>query len=61
MSLLRGRYVIEGSVAKVVESLRTFQGLGCSHVALEVSYTTFPAILETIDILAQEIRPRFAG
>jgi probable F420-dependent oxidoreductase len=61
MSLLRGRYVIEGSVAKVVETLRKFQGLGCSHVALELSYTTFPAILETIDILAQEIRPQVAG
>ncbi len=61
MSLLRGRYVIEGSVAKVVETLRNFQGLGCSHVALEVSYTTFPAILETIDILAQEVRPQVAG
>lgn len=61
MSLLRGRYVIEGSVAKVVETLCNFQGLGCSHVALEVSYTTFPAILETIDILAQEVRPQVAG
>lgn len=61
MGLLRGRYVIEGSVGKVIELLRSFQRLGCSHVALEVSYTTFPAILETIDILAQEIRPQVAG
>ena len=61
MSLLRGRYAIEGSVAQVVETLRTFRSLGCSHVALEVSYTTFPAILESIDILAQEVRPQVAG
>ncbi len=61
MSLLRGRYVIEGSVAKVLETLRGFRSLGCSHVALEVSYTTFPAILDTIDILAREIRPQVAG
>ncbi len=61
MSLLRGRYVIEGSVAKVIETLRGFRSLGCSHVALEVSYTTFPAILETIDLLAQEVRPQVSG
>ncbi len=61
MSLLRGRYTINGSVAKVTEELRGFQGLGCSHVALEVSYTTFPAILQTIDILAQEVKPKLAG
>jgi probable F420-dependent oxidoreductase len=61
MSLLRGRYVIEGSVRQVLQILRGFQGLGCSHVALEVSYSTFPAILETIDILAREVRPQMAG
>jgi len=61
MSLLRGRYVIEGPVAKVVETLRTFRGLGCDHVALEVSYATFPAILETIDVLAREVQPQVAG
>jgi hypothetical protein len=26
-------------------------------VALEVSYSTYPAILETIDVIAEEIRP----
>lgn len=61
MNLIRGRYIIEGSVAKVIEELQGFQALGCSHVALEVSYSTFPAILETIDILAQEVKPRVAG
>ncbi|MFI5339781.1 MAG: TIGR03619 family F420-dependent LLM class oxidoreductase [Candidatus Methylomirabilales bacterium] len=61
MSLLRGRYVIEGSVAKVIETLHGFRSLGCGHVALDVSYTTFPAILDTIDILAREIRPQVAG
>ncbi len=61
MSLLRGRYAIQGSVANVIEALRGFQALGCSHVALEVSYTTFPAILETIDILAQDVRPQVTG
>jgi hypothetical protein len=29
-----------------------------SHVALEVSYSTYPAILETIDVVAAEVKPR---
>ncbi len=58
MNLIRGRHVIEGSVAQVTEELREFQRLGCSHVALEVSYTTFPAILETIEVLATRVKPQ---
>jgi len=42
----------------VLDELAVFQDLGVSHVALEVSYTTYPAILETIDIVADKIRPR---
>ncbi len=61
MSLLRGRYAIQGPVTRVVETLRGFQALGCSHVALEVSYATFPAVLETIDVLAREVRPQVSG
>lgn len=60
MALIRGRYAIQGPVAKVIEELEGFRVLGCSHVALEVSYTTFPAILDTIDILAQGVRPQLA-
>lgn len=61
MRWLRGRYTIQGSVSKVIEQLQGFQALGCSHVALDVTYSAFPAVLETIDILAQEVRPRFGG
>ncbi|MGH7264294.1 MAG: TIGR03619 family F420-dependent LLM class oxidoreductase [Candidatus Rokuibacteriota bacterium] len=61
MSLLRGRHALTGSVAQVTEALRGFRDLGVSHVALEVSYTTFPAILETIDLLADEVKPRLAA
>jgi probable F420-dependent oxidoreductase len=61
MGLLRGRHALAGSVRKVTEALRDFQTLGVSHVALEVSYTTYPAILETIDILAGEVAPRLAS
>lgn len=61
MTLLRGRYAIQGSVTRVVETLRGFQALGCGHVALEVSYATFPAVLETIDVLAREVRPQVSG
>jgi probable F420-dependent oxidoreductase len=58
MNLIRGRHVIQGSVAQVTEELREFQRLGCGHVALEVSYTTFPAILETIEVLATRVKPQ---
>jgi probable F420-dependent oxidoreductase len=58
MALMRGRHAIAGSVAQVTEQLRAFRQLGVSHVALEVSYSTYPAILETIDILAGEVKPR---
>lgn len=61
MSLLRGRYAIQGSVADVVQALKGFQALGLNHVALEVSYTTYPAILTTIDVLAAEVRPALSG
>jgi probable F420-dependent oxidoreductase len=61
MGLIRGRHLIQGSIGRVVEELRAFQALDCAHVALEVSYSTYPAILQTIDILAAEVRPRLAG
>jgi hypothetical protein len=41
----------------VIDALRGYQTLGLSHVALEVSYSTYPAIHETIDAIAEEIRP----
>ena len=44
-------------LANIVRELRQYQTAGCEHVALEVSYSTYPAILETIDIIAEEIRP----
>jgi len=61
MSLLRGRHTLLGSVQHVVDELGQFESLGVSHVALEVSYTTYPGILETIDIIAEQIRPRLSG
>jgi probable F420-dependent oxidoreductase len=56
-ALLGTRHVIRGTAAAVAKELRQYQTAGCSHVALEVSYSTYPAILDTIDILAEEIRP----
>jgi len=61
MELLRGRHVISGSPARIAEELRGFEALGCSHVALEVSYSTYPAILQTIEILATKVRPLVAA
>ncbi|HEY7655066.1 MAG TPA: TIGR03619 family F420-dependent LLM class oxidoreductase [Methylomirabilota bacterium] len=56
-ALLGTRHVVRGPIASVARELRQYQAAGCQHVALEVSYTTYPAILETIDVLAEEIRP----
>ena len=61
MSLLGSRYVVRGSPAKVVDELHAFRELGCGHVALEVSYSTFPAIMKTIDVLASQVKPKLAG
>jgi len=54
---LRGRHPIKGTVRQVAGQLAEYQRLGMDHIALEVSYSTYPAIMETIDILAEEIRP----
>ncbi len=56
-ALLGARHIVRGSIANVVRELRQYQSAGCDHVALEVSYSTYPAILDTIDLLAEEIRP----
>jgi len=56
-ALLGTRYLLQGSVANVARDLRAYRAAGCSHVALEVSYTTYPAILDTLDILVEEVRP----
>lgn len=56
-ALLGTRYLLRGSVSNVLHDLRAYRAAGCSHVALEVSYSTYPAILDTLEILAEEIRP----
>jgi probable F420-dependent oxidoreductase len=58
MSLIRGRHVLRGTPAAIAAELGQFASLGLGHVALEVSYSTYPAILQTIDLLAAEVRPR---
>ena len=61
MGLIRGRHTLNGSVTQIADELRGFRDLDCGHVALEVSYSTFPAILETIDLIANRIRPQLAS
>ena len=61
MGLIRGRHTLNGSVTQIADELRGFRDLDCGHVALEVSYSTFPAILETIDLIANKIRPQLAS
>ncbi len=56
-ALLGARHALRGSVAAVVRELRAYQASGLGHVALEVSYSTYPAILDTLDAVAEEIRP----
>jgi len=56
----RGRHVLAGPVAKILEELRGYQAVGCEHIALEVSYATYPAILKTIDVIAERLRPQVA-
>jgi probable F420-dependent oxidoreductase len=56
-SLLGARHVLRGSLANIARELRQYQSAGCDHVALEVSYSTYPAILDTIDLIAEELRP----
>jgi len=55
--LLRGRHAIRGTIKQVAGQLAEYQRLGVSHVALEVSYSIYPAIIETIDLLAEEVKP----
>ena len=54
---LRGRHTVKGTVKQVMGQLAEYQRLGISHMALEVSYSVYPAIMETIDLLAGEIKP----
>jgi probable F420-dependent oxidoreductase len=56
MGLLANRYALTGSIRQVTAALREFAALGVGHVALEVSYSTYPGILETIDVIGDEIR-----
>lgn len=55
--LLGGRHAIRGTAKQIAGQLAEYQRLGISHVALEVSYTVYPGILDTIDILANEVKP----
>src|SRR5205807_1642157 len=52
MDLLRGRHVISGSPGRIAEELRGFEALGCSHVALEVSYSTYPVFFRVVVIFS---------
>src|SRR5207245_10386388 len=60
MGLMRGRHTLNGSAKQLAYELSGFKALGCGHVALAVSYSTFPAILESLDLVAEKIRPQLA-
>ena len=54
---LRGRHPVKGTPKQVTGQLAEYQRLGMDHVALEISYSTYPAIMETIDIIAEVVKP----
>lgn len=54
---LRGRHPVKGTVRQVTGQLAEYQRLGMDHIALEISYSTYPAVMDTIDILANEVKP----
>jgi probable F420-dependent oxidoreductase len=56
-ALLGTRHVVRGSLQSVTREMRAYHAAGCSHVAVELSYSTFPAIVDTIDLLAEEVAP----
>ena len=58
---LRGRHALRGTIRQVAGQLAEYQRLGVDHVALEVSYSTYPAIFETIDLIAEEVKPVLDG
>jgi probable F420-dependent oxidoreductase len=58
---LRGRHTVSGTVKEVTRQLAEYRRLGVSHMALEVSYSVYPAIVETIELLAREVKPALDG
>ena len=61
MGYLRGRPAIHGTTRQVVEALQRSRPSASPTWRLDVSLTTYPAILETLDVLAREIRPVLGG
>lgn len=50
-----------GSVEQVVNDIKGYQALGCEHLVLELAYLSFPTLIKSMDIVAEEIRPRVNG
>ena len=48
---------MRGTVKQVAGQLAEYQRFGMGHVALEVSYSVYLAILETVDLLAETVKP----
>jgi probable F420-dependent oxidoreductase len=56
----RGRPQLQGSIDQVIGQLQGYQALGCQHVVIDLSNLSFPSLLATLDILAQQVRPQLA-
>jgi probable F420-dependent oxidoreductase len=51
---------LQGSLDQVIQELKGYQASGCQHVVIDLSNLSFPSLLATLDILAQEVHPQFA-
>lgn len=49
---------LRGTVDRVIEELKGYQALGCEHIVIELAYLSFPSLMKSMDIVAEEIRPR---
>jgi probable F420-dependent oxidoreductase len=52
------RQPLTGSVAQVVEDVQAYVAAGVQHVVLDFSVTGVPAILEVMERVAADVRPR---
>ena len=50
-----------GSRDQIVEDIRTYQGLGVSHLIFDFAGTSVEAILEQLQRFAEEVRPALRG
>jgi probable F420-dependent oxidoreductase len=56
-----GRATLTGSPAEIVEDLRAYVAAGVQYFVIDFAVTTLPAMLETLERFAAEVRPALRG